>query len=44
MIDGIEKFKGNYTYKLDLQIFAQGVYIFELRSGSEIYNKKVIKK
>ena len=44
MIDRIEAFKGNYTYKLDLQRFAQGIYIFELRSGSEIYNKKVIKK
>ena len=44
MIDRIEKFKGNYTYKLDLQRFAQGIYILELRSGSEIYNKKVIKK
>ncbi|MBT5615410.1 MAG: T9SS type A sorting domain-containing protein, partial [Flavobacteriales bacterium] len=44
MIDRIEKFKGNYTYKLDLQRFSQGIYIFELRSGSEIYNKKVIKK
>ena len=44
MIDRIKKFKGNYTYKLDLQRFAQGIYILELRSGSEIYNKKVIKK
>ena len=44
MIDRIEKFKGNYTYRLDLQRFAQGLYILELRSGSEIYNKKVIKK
>ena len=44
MIDRIEKFKGNYTYKLDLQRFAQGIYILELRSGSEIYNKKIIRK
>ena len=44
MIDRIEKFKGNYTYKLDLQRFAQGIYILELSSGREMYNKKIIRK
>jgi len=43
-IEMIEKFKGNYNYKFDLQSFPHGVYILELRSGSEVYNKKIIRK
>ena len=44
LLDRIDKYKGNYTYKLDLIEFAQGIYILELKSENEIYNKKIIKK
>jgi len=44
LLDRIDKYKGNYTYKLDLIKFAQGIYILELKSENKIYNKKIIKK
>ena len=44
LLDRIDKYKGNYTYKLDLIEFAQGIYILELKSENKIYNKKIIKK
>jgi len=43
LLDRIDKYKGNYTYKLDLIEFAQGIYILELKSENKIYNKKIIK-
>lgn len=44
LLDRIDKYKGNYSYKLDFIEFAQGIYILELKSENNIYNKKIIKK
>ena len=44
LLDRIDKYKGNYSYKLNLFEFAQGIYILELKSENKIYNKKIIKK
>ena len=44
LLDRVDKYKGQYSYKMDLIEFAQGIYILELKSENEIYNKKIIKK
>jgi hypothetical protein len=44
LLDRIDKYKGNYSYKLNLFEFAQGIYILELKSENKIYHKKIIKK
>ena len=44
LLDRIDNYKGNYSYKMDLIEFAQGIYILELKSENKIYNKKIIKK
>ena len=44
LLDRINKYKGNYTFKLDLIRFAQGIYILEVESKNKIYNNKIIIK
>ena len=44
LLDRIDKYKGIYSYKLDLIKFSQGIYILELNGENKIYNKKIIKK
>ena len=44
LLDRINKYKGNYTYKLDLIKFEQGIYILEVESENKIYNNKIIIK
>ena len=43
LLDRINNYKGDYTYRLDLIKFAQGIYMLELSSENKIYNKKIIK-
>lgn len=42
LLDRIDNFKGNYTYKLDFLGFSQGVYILEIENKNKIHNKKIV--